>query len=313
MISGRAIAAAVFLLAPSLPAQNSPEQKAVRFLAFEVPAWPRKNGCFSCHNNGDAARALYAAERAGLLEERQALETTTEWLSRPARWKENKGDPGFSDQALANIQFAAALGEAIAAGMLKSPEAVSTAAKLLISDQSEDGSWTIEPHNPPGSPATYGTALATSLAMKFLAGSGIPEALEAAGRARAWLLEIPLNHTPAAAAVLLGFAEPRTPREKRKREQAVQYLKRAQGSTGGWGPYPDSPAEAYDTALALLGLASTGPGTETAIRRGREYLVSGQQADGSWPPTTRPTGGASYAQRLSTTGWAALALVATSE
>ena len=36
---------------------GSPEAKALTFLAREVPAWKQHNGCFSCHNNGDAARA----------------------------------------------------------------------------------------------------------------------------------------------------------------------------------------------------------------------------------------------------------------
>jgi hypothetical protein len=47
------------------------------------------------------------------------------------------------------------------------------------------------------------------------------------------------------------------------------------------------------------------------IRRGREFLVGAQQPDGSWPETTRPPGADSYAQRISTTGWALLALLAT--
>src|SRR5688572_462950 len=41
------------------------EARAVEFLKREVPAWSRDNGCFSCHNNGDAARALYTASRKG--------------------------------------------------------------------------------------------------------------------------------------------------------------------------------------------------------------------------------------------------------
>src|SRR6185436_19333086 len=41
------------------------ESRAVEFLKREVPAWSRDNGCFSCHNNGDAARALYAASKKG--------------------------------------------------------------------------------------------------------------------------------------------------------------------------------------------------------------------------------------------------------
>ncbi|MEP7271259.1 MAG: hypothetical protein ABI882_07120 [Acidobacteriota bacterium] len=41
------------------------ESKAVAFLVREVPAWSKGNGCFSCHNNGDGARALYTASLKG--------------------------------------------------------------------------------------------------------------------------------------------------------------------------------------------------------------------------------------------------------
>jgi len=37
---------------------DAAEARAVEFLVREVPAWSKNNGCFSCHNNGDAARAL---------------------------------------------------------------------------------------------------------------------------------------------------------------------------------------------------------------------------------------------------------------
>jgi hypothetical protein len=46
-----------------------------------------------------------------------------------------------------------------------------------------------------------------------------------------------------------------------------------------------------------------------AIAHGRDYLTRSQSSDGSWPETTRPTGQESYAQRISTTGWALLALL----
>ena len=47
------------------------------------------------------------------------------------------------------------------------------------------------------------------------------------------------------------------------------------------------------------------------LRRGRAYLLAAQQEDGSWKETTRPAGGDSYAQRVSTTGWALQALLTT--
>jgi hypothetical protein len=58
-------------------------------------------------------RALYAATRKGLSLPGNSFAATNNWLSNPAGWKQNKGDPGFSDKRLANIQFASALLAAI--------------------------------------------------------------------------------------------------------------------------------------------------------------------------------------------------------
>src|SRR5262249_25594130 len=80
-------------------------------------------------------------------------------------------------------------------------------------------------------------------------------------------------------------------------------------------PYVNSPSEPFDTAVVLLALVRQGdaPGVKAMLRRGRAYLVAAQQRDGSWPETTRPAGQESYAERLSTAGWATLAPLATAE
>ncbi|MFN0122677.1 MAG: hypothetical protein ACKV2V_19440, partial [Blastocatellia bacterium] len=57
-----ALAAVWYCLAPAAAqGDHRAASRAVAFLAREVPAWPARNSCFSCHNNGDAARALYVA------------------------------------------------------------------------------------------------------------------------------------------------------------------------------------------------------------------------------------------------------------
>src|SRR4029079_3455261 len=88
------------------------ESRAVHFLIREVPAWSRDNGCFSCHNNGDGARALYLAKAQSVEVPAVALTDTTDWLKKPDGWDNNKGDAGFSDKRLARIEFANALAEA---------------------------------------------------------------------------------------------------------------------------------------------------------------------------------------------------------
>src|ERR1700683_877875 len=97
------------MIALALAFQLAATQRAIDFLAREVPRWSRENGCFSCHNNGDGARALYAAAERGYRVEQDALEDTARLLAAPEGWKAKGSNPGFSDQKLANIQFAAAL------------------------------------------------------------------------------------------------------------------------------------------------------------------------------------------------------------
>ena len=288
----------------------TPEAKAVEFLKREVPAWSRENDCFSCHNNGDGARALYAAASQGFRVSAEMLNDTTAWVTKPARWEDNKGDPGFSDRRLANIQFAASLLAAYKSGHLEDRKSLRAAASKVAADQHHDGSWPIERHNPVGSPATYGTTLATFMAWQILHAAEVTETRHAIKNAETWLLSVPPNNVPNAAVLLMLSG-----RKKQNSAVApVEFLRTAQTPDGGWGAYKDSPPEVFDTALALLALAEVdAPGVTALIQRGRLYLQGQQLRDGSWPATTRPSGGESYAQQISTTGWATLALLKTSE
>ncbi len=279
---------------------TTPEGRAIAFLAVEVPDWPLKNKCYSCHNNGDAARALFAARRLSIPFDPVALETTVQWLNRPERWKDN-GPPGeFSDKDLAALQFAHAL------AALEDPgPALDRAAAMLRDLQQPDGSWKVDADGLPGSPVTYGRTLATVVARKVLARTDALRFKEALERADRWLGQ----HRPAGileAAALLLHSEG-------KRNDCLEVLRKGQARDGGWGPYATSPPEVFDTALALLGLSTcrASPGVLEMIRRGREYLANAQQSDGGWPETMRPPGANSYAQRISTTGWAAIALMMT--
>ena len=299
--------------------QKSTEARAIEFLQREVPAWSRDNGCFPCHNNGDAARALFAAHRNGYQIPHTALADTIEWVTTPNRWNDNKGDPGFSDQRLADVQFAASLVAALESQRVKNNAAINAAAIRVASAQADDGSWPIDAANRAGSPATYGVALATYMAWDSLRRASSPEISAAQQKAEQHLSAIMPDSVPNTA-VLLLFHNSRTdnpnsrnPLNVDHRDVGLNFLRRAQTSDGGWGPYADSPPEAFDTALALLALAEfrNKDGVPEMIQRGRTYLTATQFADGSWPATTRPSGGQSYAQQMSTTGWATLALLAT--
>jgi len=78
-------------------AGRAAEARAVEFLKREVPAWSKNNGCFSCHNNGDAARALYRASQKGYRLSPEVLTDTSAWLpnERPILWLSAGGTKGL--------------------------------------------------------------------------------------------------------------------------------------------------------------------------------------------------------------------------
>jgi hypothetical protein len=126
---------------------------------------------------------------------------------------------------------------------------------------------------------------------------------EQISNAEAWLAALSPRSAPDAAAALLSDA---------RHARAWEFIEQAQTSDGGWGPRLHAPAEAFDTAVILLALAaSKSERGDRLIGRGRAFLISLQQPAGGWPETTRPSGSQSYAQHISTSSWAVMALLAT--
>lgn len=289
------------------------EQRALAYLSGEVPRWSRENRCYSCHHNADAARAMYLAQRMGLAVSAKALADTTSWLHRPGGWDKNGGEGPFSDKRLARIQFAATLLEALPSRDEDRARLLMEAARLVAEEQAEDGSWSVVPQGSVGSATTLGNVLATGLARQTLERASPVRFKEAMSRADGWLRKTRVNNVTDAAALLwtLGKAEDMEAREQKKR--ALEQIRKGEGREGGWGPYVTSSAEVFDTALVLLALAEMEESAEVSEwrRRGRAYLLATQEYDGSWPETTRPSGAESYAQRLSTSGWATRALLVT--
>jgi hypothetical protein len=295
------------------PAPKSPEQRALAFLAREVPRWSRRNHCFSCHNNGDAARALYAGRQAGYRIEASSLAETTAWLAQPASWDHNGGDGPFSDKRLARVQFTTTLIAARQAGELRDQGVVFEAGARLARDQAPDGSWPLEGENEPGSPATYGRFLATHLARESLRAADSDRYRRPIARAGEWLVGHRIESVMDASVMLMVCSTTSSARASTAVARSLEILREGQSEQGGWGPFHKSAPEVFDTSLALLALSASEDSAPTRgmVARGRAFLLAQQQADGSWVETTRPSGAESYAQRVSTSAWATMALIRT--
>lgn len=300
--------------AAAADAPRSAHESGLAFLEVEVPKWARENHCYSCHNNGDAARALMLAKRERVPGDTTALADTLAFLNKPREWDANGPDGPFKDKRLARIQFAVALAEAGRCGLKVNKEALDQAAALVAELQSAAGCWETDTTAPVGSPVTYGTTLATAMAMRTLSAATAGQYEQQVRRGREWLEQLELKSVLDASAALWALADTNSPAARRQQARALEILSRGESPDGGWGPFVSSPSEVFDTALALVALSSQGTldsKTKAWMARGRKFLLDRQREDGSWPPTTRPSGGETYAGQLSTTAWAVQALLVT--
>ena len=304
---------------------GSPEARAIAFLAGEVPRWSVENNCYSCHNNGDAARALYTALGQDYPVAAEALRATTAWLRNPAAWDDNALGLEFADKTLARIQFAGALVDAMLAGQVRDPVPLADAVALIAADQTDDGSWQLDTSGSIGSPATYGPVLATWAALRALRQAGTRDLAPVVARGDAWVRGVETQTVIDAAAVVLALGDADDAAAVAQRQHCLALIVEGRAPSGGWGAYLTSAVEPFDTALVVLALQPllarpglAAPAIEaglliTMVADGRAFLLDEQLGDGSWLETTRPAGQQSYAQYISTTGWATLALLATPE
>ena len=289
--------------------------RAVAYLQDEVQQWPEQHHCYSCHNNGDAARALFAAHSAGITVPSKAISRTSNWLTKPGSWKDNGGDQRFSDQRLSQFQFSLALAAAHRAKLLSDSQPLQQAAKATARQQQADGSWALDTGGIVASPITYGRYLGTALG-KHLLQQVDPKTFSIhISRAEKWLRHSRPHAIPDLSGLMIGLAESQDAAALKQLDRCRQLLRSAQAPAGGWGPFATHPAEPYDTAIVLIALAQQKPNKsyQSLLRAGRSWLIKQQLEDGSWAETTRPANSESYAHRISTTAWATLALIATQD
>ena len=294
--------------------------KGVDYLKVEVPKWKAGHPCYSCHNNGDATRALLVAQSKGY-DIGSSLDDTLQFLKQPAIWDQNKAPAGIDDQTLATIQFASALAVAERHGKAASTD-LEAAAKLLVAKQQPDGSWQLDDAQSLGSPATYGTLIATWSARTSLIASGLQPDNFTIVQADKWIRGGKPENVLDAAATILALELSGDVMAENLRRDCLSILRTGQAKDGGWGPDVTAAPQVFDTALAVLALSSLEveprlarsayrpEELKEAIASGKKFIASQQRPDGSWPETTRPANQESYAQRISTTGWAMLAMLA---
>ena len=158
----------------------------------------------------------------------------------------------------------------------------------LVLRQRKDGRWQQENYRPPDEASDFQfTALAVRGLQTYAPKGRKREIAARVDLARHWLQSAePVDTTDRAFQLLgLGWAQA----EPESIKKVVAKLVAEQREDGGWAQLPTLTSDAYATGLALCALHESG-GTAAdhpVYRRGVEFLLRTQRADGSWFVATR--------------------------
>lgn len=311
---------------PSAPLEPSPAasaraavERALPLLQRSDAAFLQKSGCVSCHNNTLTAMTVAAARKQGLRVDEQTAATDLKVIGRFVEsWRERLiqgiGIPGNAETVSYILLGMAAEGYAADA----STDAM---AHFLKTSQTPDGSWHPLAHRPPLEASTFAVTATSMRALQVY--SPVPQRAEydaTIQRAAAWLVAAQPRTNDDRVFQLLGLGWSNANKDVIRK--GARDLIATQRADGGWSQLPSLQTDAYATGQALVALRESGAisAADPAFKRGVEFLLKTQLADGSWFVKTRaipiqpyfdsgfPHGNDQWIS-ASATNWAAMALV----
>jgi ankyrin repeat protein len=160
-------------------------------------------------------------------------------------------------------------------------------ARYVASAQRADGHWlTFDARPPQGHSEFTTTALTIRMLQMYMPEELREETAARTERARAWLVKATPATTEDATFRLRGLVWANA--ADAERAPAVSDLRKLQRANGGWAQIPGREPDAYATGEVLVALHDSGvPVTDPAWRKGLQFLLSSQNADGSWHVATR--------------------------
>jgi squalene-hopene/tetraprenyl-beta-curcumene cyclase len=290
------------------------------------PIWDTALAALAMQEAGDAAASDSSVRALDWLQERQLLDEPADWqVNRPGLagggWAfqfANSYYPDLDDTAVVVWAMHQSRDSA------RYAESMRRALDWLVGMQSKDGGFaafdadnthyylnTI-PFADHGALLDPPTSDVTARVVTVLARVGRPQDKTALNRALAYLREQQeadgswfgrwgTNYIYGTWSVLTALAQSHLGADDPAVRRGVEFLMRKQNVDGGWGEsngtYAQGPGEPgafpstpYSSAWALLGLLAAGEIRSDAARRGAEFLMRTQQADGLWsdPSFTAP-------------------------
>ncbi len=259
--------------------------KGVGLILSSQKTWHAKQSCFSCHQQALPALAFQAAREHGIaLNEELASASATQGFAFLADLDRAVQFTHIIDPAVSEGYI---LAGAHATGVQPSL-ATAAYARLIANRQRADGHWDTLDARPPQSYSPF-TATVTALhAIQLYSHPSLAADTKArVNRARAWLASNFPRDTEERSMQVLGLSWAGADRVQI--DKAAHDLKAAQQPDGGWSAIDGLPSEAYSTGEALVALHTAAgiPESDSAWQRGLQFLLSTQEADGSWHVVSR--------------------------
>lgn len=256
-------------------------QRSIPLLQQTDVTFAQKSGCISCHNNTFTAVSVAGAREKQIPVNENIvhgqMKTAGAYIE---SWRERVlqgvGIPGDGD----TISYVLV---GLAAEHYPADPATDAMARFLKNHQKPDGRWVILAHRPPIESSDIEVTVNSMRAMQIYAPpTQRPEYDRAIRLAADWIVSAKPRNNEDRAFQLLGLAWAK--RDQRSIRAAAQLLMAEQRDDGGWAQISSLSSDAYATGQALVALRESGAITasDPVYKRGVQFLMSTQLADGSW-------------------------------
>ena len=270
------------------PAANAREaiERSLALLQASSPVYFNKGGCVGCHHQMLTLMAAGEARERGIGRDEKLtadILNVAVTVTKPSRelllQRFHVGGAPMTHSLFL---------VALAAQKYPADDLTDALAHDIAGQQHTDGSWDGIGNRPPLEYSAFSESAYAVRALKVYASPGRRKEIEERiVRAADWFWSAKPQHNEERVMQLLGLywsgVEP-----KRLRELARTFLL-AQQPDGGWAQRSGFASDAYATGQALYALnrAAGVPVSDPAFRRGAEYLMQTQHADGSWHVRSR--------------------------
>ncbi|MCI0685394.1 MAG: hypothetical protein L0Y71_25115 [Gemmataceae bacterium] len=266
--------------------------KALEFLQTDAATWRKERGCATCHHGTMTVWALGEAKQQGYAVHAGTLADVIQWTKDrfvPTIDRPRDPRPGWRLVSVPGMYL----------GMMShnlpilSRDEVNKVAVHLARHQEEDGTFEMPPPKngaPPIWESPETVALQALLAWEPFVPADPKEAAAAkASRDKTvlWLTKTKPGDTTQTATFRL-LLDVRTGKSPPQIHAGIDRLLKRQNPDGGWSQTDGLPSDGFATGQALYALSFAAVNHERPeLQRAVAFLVATQQADGSWPMTSR--------------------------